>query len=659
MSTKDPQRVFPPYAANVTKKTAKVTEFMNQNAGDAATLGPRKLDTLAQLMQSLREQLGQMEVALDEQRGANMENKTFERIQKMVDKSVDSGTAVLDRASQFMHEQENGPTNPAQGQNPSGGKLDNNLHPTTKLSKTMTLEESTTWLKAFEAYLEWNKAALVPKSKKDIRHLLESCLDAGLTSKLETDKTVKPETTVQGEDGMLKKLKNYFLDDYPLMMRRHQFTECTQAQGELVKTWWDRVKAKAVECALSQMTEDDMMMLQMIRGVSDSLLQKKLLQEEKPSLAKLVQIAEQWQAADSMQTALGGDSDLFAWKADADPCVKKTPMSEYKLQKSERWKSSRQSSDRQPTLDECSHCGIQGDKMHSKDACPAKDRNCYNCGMTGHFGQVCRRPKQTAQTNLVRVAETHGGGSDPTHFTLVNAASCGSPHTNALAFFKRLCHDTIACFRSGLQSLNRLTRPIRLLRLVKSCRKRCNTELPIQLLTDASRTGVGFCLVQTNVGSKVPLLIMAGSCFLSSAEKNYAVVELELLAIQWAVEKCRLYLAGAEFLIITDHQPLLGILNRKNLDAINNVRIQRLMAKLLGYSFTVEWIAGKNHVIADALSRAPVFAAEDHKDIIIRKVTEEVIDEALVELSNVVLSIMSVSIRTDGGPQFREPFDIW
>ena len=142
--------------------------------------------------------------------------------------------------------------------------------------------------------------------------------------------------------------------------------------------------------------------------------------------------------------------------------------------------------------------------------------------------------------------------------------------------------------------------------------KHFDPKLPIQLLTDASRTGLGHCLVQTKKGSKDPLLIMTGSRFLSPAENNYAVVELELLAIQWRVEKCRMYLSGAEFLIVTDHQPLLRILNRKNLDTINNIRIQRLMAKLLVYSYKVEWVSGKNHVIADALSRAPVFAAEDH-----------------------------------------------
>ena len=124
------------------------------------------------------------------------------------------------------------------------------------------------------------------------------------------------------------------------------------------------------------------------------------------------------------------------------------------------------------------------------------------------------------------------------------------------------------------------------------------------------------------------------SRFLNDAEKNYAVVELELLAIQWAVQKCRLYVAGSNFTIITDHQPLIGIMNGKNLDAINNARIHRLMSKLLGYTFKVEWIAGKNHCIADALSRSPVFGAEDYGDILVQKIFEAVLDPALEELSD-------------------------
>ena len=162
-----------------------------------------------------------------------------------------------------------------------------------------------------------------------------------------------------------------------------------------------------------------------------------------------------------------------------------------------------------------------------------------------------------------------------------------------------------------------------------------DSTLPIRLLTDASRSGIGFCLVQEDTEEMAPLLIMAGSRFLSPAEKNYAVIELELLVIQWATEKCRLYLAGADFTIVTDHQPLLGILNRKNLKAINNVRIQRIMSKLLEYSFKVEWIPGKNHVIADAFSRNLVFAASNHKDVIVCKISVNIEDMALAELSRI------------------------
>ena len=54
--------------------------------------------------------------------------------------------------------------------------------------------------------------------------------------------------------------------------------------------------------------------------------------------------------------------------------------------------------------------------MHTGDDCPAKDKAYYNCDTVGHFGQVCRKPKRTkdARTNLVKVEEAHGSGSDPT-----------------------------------------------------------------------------------------------------------------------------------------------------------------------------------------------------------------------------------------------------
>jgi hypothetical protein len=57
---------------------------------------------------------------------------------------------------------------------------------------------------------------------------------------LQTDATVTADTTVKGEAGVLEKLKKYFFDDYPLINRRHDFTVCKQARGELFKTWWEK-----------------------------------------------------------------------------------------------------------------------------------------------------------------------------------------------------------------------------------------------------------------------------------------------------------------------------------------------------------------------------------------------------------------------------------
>ena len=110
-----------------------------------------------------------------------------------------------------------------------------------------------------------------------------------------------------------------------------------------------------------------------------------------------------------------------------------------------------------------------------------------------------------------------------------------------------------------------------------------------RICTDASRQGVGFVLQQqTPVGKWA--LIQAGSQFLSSAESRYTVIELELLAVTWAVSKCKIFLMGLQhFHIVTDHNPLIPILNSHRLDEIENPRLQRLRTRLMAYNFTAVW----------------------------------------------------------------------
>ena len=89
------------------------------------------------------------------------------------------------------------------------------------------------------------------------------------------------------------------------------------------------------------------------------------------------------------------------------------------------------------------------------------------------------------------------------------------------------------------------------------------------------------------------MLVQAGSRFLSEAESCYAIIELEILAVAWAVIKCKIFLAGLQtFQIITDHNPLIPILNSHHLDEIKNPRLQRLRHRLMAYNFKAVWCKG-------------------------------------------------------------------
>ena len=139
-----------------------------------------------------------------------------------------------------------------------------------------------------------------------------------------------------------------------------------------------------------------------------------------------------------------------------------------------------------------------------------------------------------------------------------------------------------------------------------------DTEKATRLCTDASRHGLGFILQQQNRDGKWTL-VQAGSHFLSDAEHRYAIIELEMLAVCWAILKCHIFLAGLQqFQVITDHNPLIPILNNHRLDEIENPRLQRLRTRIMGYNFTAEWLKGCNNSAPDALSRNPTSDPSPH-----------------------------------------------
>ena len=86
---------------------------------------------------------------------------------------------------------------------------------------------------------------------------------------------------------------------------------------------------------------------------------------------------------------------------------------------------------------------------------------------------------------------------------------------------------------------------------------------------------------------------------LSSAERNYSIIERECLAIVWGFKRFHLYLYGVSFVLQTDHEPPKYMNSAK----FANGRLMRWAMFLQSYNFRVEAIKGSENVGADYLSR--------------------------------------------------------
>ena len=135
-----------------------------------------------------------------------------------------------------------------------------------------------------------------------------------------------------------------------------------------------------------------------------------------------------------------------------------------------------------------------------------------------------------------------------------------------------------------------------------------NFDEKFYVLVDSSLKATGGVLCQMQNKTLMPIMFL-GKKF-SESETRLSALEREALGVIIVLTKLRYFLIGRPFVLVVDAKPLIHLKNASS----TNPKLLRWSIKLMEYDYSCEHIAGKDHVVADFLSRYINFTNDVESD---------------------------------------------